>query len=110
MIIPDRGRKKWAAAFILPEHAKIIGRMYDAEYDVAQPQLEEQKVTELNDTLAEAIEFKRTIRVKYYSNNRIQVFQGDIHKYDPINRILHLSANDSIEKLFVYNILEIEPV
>jgi hypothetical protein len=97
-MINDRGRKKWAP-FLMPEHKKRIAEMYMEEYDVHQPELDEQMLEQLQETIAEAIERETEVSVTYHSNKRVHTCFGKITKVNPFMRELFLDNGEGRTKI-----------
>ncbi|WP_059040736.1 YolD-like family protein [Paenibacillus rubinfantis] len=99
-MINDRGRIKWSP-FLIPEHKKRIAQLYEAEDDVRQPELDEQHVEQLQETLSEAIEHGSAITVTYYADRRHRSIEGLIFKVDLLSGVLVLDcAGDRVRIRF----------
>ncbi|GGG17666.1 YolD-like family protein [Paenibacillus abyssi] len=90
-MIQDRGRLKWSS-FTLPEHKKMIAKMYEAEHDVKQPVIDEQRLEELQAATVHAMSKNRTVRITYHENKRFKEAVGTIAKVDQLTGMIHLDA------------------
>lgn len=89
----DRGRIKWAP-FLIPEHRKRIAQMYEEEDDIEQPELDEQMLDTLQDTIVMAVESEQVVNVQFYRNKRLNNVRGVIHKIDPYSRKIEMRSLD----------------
>jgi hypothetical protein len=101
-MINDRGRIKWQP-FLIPEHKKRISQMYVAEDDVIQPELDEQMLEQLQETIAEAIERRVEVVVTFHVNKRFRTVSGMVYKADPFSHEIILdSSGERIKIRFEY--------
>ena len=103
--IHDRGRIKWAG-FYIPEHKKVLARLYEEQNDVVQPILDEQRLEELQEVLSEAIQLNRTVRVTYYDKKRMNSAVGTITKITT-DGLLYVDAGDRPVKIPLQTITDI---
>ncbi|KJS88567.1 MAG: hypothetical protein JM58_00685 [Peptococcaceae bacterium BICA1-8] len=92
----DRGAKKWSA-MMLPEHKKLLEKMYEEQEYVKKPILDSDKCEEINAVLLLAINEGRRIRFKVYQENRFRFIEGIIKRYISSERKIKLV--DSLDKI-----------
>jgi hypothetical protein len=88
-VIRDRGAMKWTA-MMLPEHVKLLRDWTEEDQYEQKPELDEQMIEEMNTLLCEAMEDGRELVITYYGHKRHQLLIGTIHRYDELNRKLHI--------------------
>ncbi|MBM7648069.1 hypothetical protein JOC78_001009 [Bacillus ectoiniformans] len=92
-MIRDRGTIKWTA-MMLPEHVQLLREWMEKEEEEPPKELDEQKLEEMNEKAAEAMESNLAVMVIYYDHGRYRQLIGHIHYYQPHNqsfRIVDLS-------------------
>ncbi|MGO4695437.1 YolD-like family protein [Paenibacillus sp. 2TAB26] len=87
----DRGRIKWAP-FLIPQHKQRIAQLYVAEDDVKQPELDEQMLDTLQETISLALEYNREISITYHSNKRNCMVMGLVRKVDLNTQIIKIES------------------
>ncbi|QNR65323.1 YolD-like family protein [Paenibacillus peoriae] len=92
-MINDRGRIKWAP-FLIPEHRKRIAQLYEQEDDVEQPELDEQMLDTLQETIVMAVESEWVVNIQFYRSKRLNNIRGVIHKVDPVSRKIEVENLD----------------
>jgi len=109
MSIRDRGTIKWTS-LMLPEHVKMLRQHFEEDYyKVEKPELDEQKIEELNEVISEAMEFHREIEISYYEQGHIRTAKGYLHYVDALHKTLHvLNLEDSLLKLKLQDIVDIQ--
>ena len=78
----DRGNIKWSA-MMLPEHKKLLEKVYAQEEYVDKPTLSQDKCEEINRVLLLALSEKRMMRIKFYHEHTFQLIEGILTKYVP---------------------------
>lgn len=92
-MINDRGRIKWSP-FLIPEHKKRIAQLYEAEDDIQQPDLDEQMLDTLQETISSAIEYHQEVTITYHHSKRNKNICGLIRKVDPYTRMIIIDSLD----------------
>jgi hypothetical protein len=88
-MIRDRGRIKWTS-MMLPEHVKLL-RDWAKEDTYEKPkELDDQQLEQMNETLAEAMEFGQAVAITHFRNHRHELVVGNIHYWDEISQKLHV--------------------
>ncbi|KJS23203.1 MAG: hypothetical protein VR72_02060 [Clostridiaceae bacterium BRH_c20a] len=104
----DRGAKKWSA-MMLPEHKKLLEKMYQEQGNVKKPILDPDKCEEINAVLLLAINGGRQIRFKVYQENHFRFIEGVIKKYISSERKIKIIAGlDKIVFLHLEQIIDAE--
>jgi hypothetical protein len=107
MSIRDRGNKKWTA-MMLTEHGEALERFAEKTKEVEMPEVDEQKLEEMNRVLSHSLVQKRPIQVTYFQNGRFQRIRGRVVGYHPLHRELLLMDEAGNEMtLLLKNIVEI---
>lgn len=103
----DRGIIKWAPFDALVGfHGKLADMLYN-KYKKQKPEIQEDKLEEMDRTLKHAIELNHEIEVSYFVDGYTKITYGKVKKIDQINRILIL---DSYVKLNLDDILDLRDV
>jgi hypothetical protein len=93
-VIKDRGNKKWVS-LMLPEHKKLLGKFYQSQNDVKMPELDEQRLEEINATLLTAIHENRLVLVTYFKANRYHEKTGMIKSCNTLTGTVVLITEQS---------------
>jgi YolD-like protein len=99
MVNKDRGIMKWHAALLLPEHVKLHRNWQEEMNYKIKPELDEQKLEDMDLIIHEAMEYTLPVLITYFKNHNQYQTSGHIHYYDSLNREIrivslkgHLSA------------------
>lgn len=106
-MIRDRGRIKWTS-MMLPEHVKLLRDW--AKEDMYENKMEpdEQQLEVMNEVMAEAMEFGKSVAITYYSGRRYQIVIGTIHYWDEIAKKLHvIDRFDEVHQIEISNIADV---
>lgn len=100
-MIRDRGKIKWTS-MMLPEHVSLLREWAEEDSYETRNELDEQKIEEINHTIAEAMEYGANVRISYYkaSARRHESVEGCIHFCNDQARKLHIAGKDG-ETYFV---------
>jgi hypothetical protein len=105
-MIRDRGKIKWTS-LMLPEHVKMLREWAKEDQYKVKPQLDEQQLEELNETICYAMEAGDELAITSYSNNDYEVLVGRIHYYDDFEKKLRLiDAFDDVHHIAIKNIID----
>ncbi|WP_270179177.1 YolD-like family protein [Alkalihalobacillus sp. CinArs1] len=88
-MIRDRGNIKWTS-MMLPEHVKELREWKEEDRRREQPELDEQKMEEMNDTICEAMAFHQPLTFHYFKNGTKNVLTGYVHYIDQLNKELRI--------------------
>ncbi|MGI6227657.1 MAG: YolD-like family protein [Peptococcales bacterium] len=88
----DRGAIKWSA-MMLPEHKKLLEKMYEEQAWVEKPILDENKSEEINIALLLSLKEKKKVRIKFYREHSFKVMEGIVIKFLPISRKIKIDDN-----------------
>jgi hypothetical protein len=109
-MLKERGKMKWHSAAFLLEHTDSLKQFFkDYEYKT-KPELTEEKLTEINDILLEAMEFNQIINTTYYDNksHQISIVTGNLHYIDEYKQELRImDLHNSLHKLKFTNIIDV---
>ncbi|RBW68259.1 YolD-like family protein [Bacillus taeanensis] len=89
-MIHDRGAKKWKMAMMLPEHKTMLSQLYKDQDKVEKPELDQQQLEEIEQTICEAMTFNQELTSTYYKNGKFELLVGKVHFLDEMNKTLHI--------------------
>lgn len=87
MSIRDRGNIKWTA-MMLTEHKEALERLAEKTKEVAKPEVDDQKLEEMNRILCHSLVERVPVEITYFQNSSCQRIGGIIKNYHPIHREL----------------------
>lgn len=88
-MIRDRGRIKWTA-MMLPEHVKLLRDLVKEDQYEQKKDIDEQHLEEMNEIIAEAIEFDYFLEITYYHQHNYETIVGKMHDWDELAQSLHI--------------------
>jgi hypothetical protein len=106
-MIRDRGRIKWTS-MMLPEHVKLLRDWAKEDTYENKTEPDEQQLEVMNEVIAEAMEFGKSVEITYYKGRRYRLVIGMIHYWDEIAQKLHVI--DRFEKVHQIEISSIADV
>lgn len=109
MTIRDRGIKKWQG-FFMPEHTKLLSNYQNEEfYKVEKPEVDSQRMDEMNFLLLEAMEYNTELVFSYFHDGQIKRINARAHHLDYINKVIRLVDTKGVPiKLFFADVVNIE--
>jgi hypothetical protein len=93
----DRGHKKWVS-LMLPEHKKLLGKFYQGQHDVKMPELDEQRLEEINDAVKNALQEGRQVHLTYFNANRFHEVSGIIKNCNMSSGTLTLIEKSQVSR------------
>ncbi|MCF6137690.1 YolD-like family protein [Pseudalkalibacillus berkeleyi] len=107
MSIRDRGNIKWTS-MMLPEHVKLLRDWKEEERIWNRPELDEQKLEEMNEIINEAMAHNQTLSFVYFEDYDYKILIGNIHYADSFRKELRIvdEFGDRLD-LKLQNILDI---
>jgi hypothetical protein len=87
--IRDRGNIKWTA-MMLPEHVKLLRDWKEEDRIQQKPELDEQKLEEMNEMIHWAMASNRTLSFVHFEDDEYKILIGNIHYADPIQHLLRI--------------------
>ncbi|WP_379967359.1 YolD-like family protein [Ectobacillus sp. sgz5001026] len=109
MQISERGMKKWAAFQAIAPQFEGVKRMIQEQKKGARPILDEDKMDEINRTLAEAYNRKLAIVVTYYSDGHLYLYEGLLENISTIYRCIEVKTIHGEEHTVPYiDIVDVE--
>jgi len=88
-MIRDRGNIKWTS-MMLPEHVKLLRDWSEEDTYQEKPELDEQQLEQLNETICQAMEEHTELVFTYYKNHFLHTCTGYVHYIDPIQHTLRI--------------------
>ncbi|MYL32825.1 YolD-like family protein [Pontibacillus yanchengensis] len=82
MTLRDRGNIKWTS-LMLPEHVQILKDMWKEDDLQTAPELDEQALQQLNETIQSAYEEQLTIILHIFSDGSFHEYTGRIEQLLP---------------------------
>lgn len=110
MTIHDRGSIKWTA-MMLTEHKDRLEKWAKETREITKPQLDEQKLEEMNYLLCLSLVEKTPLLITYFHNKKFISLKGIIHDYHPLNKEVFLKNEEGdILTLILSDIIDINQV
>lgn len=103
----DRGSIKWTA-MMLPEHVKEIRDWFNSDNDIPVPEYDEFSLNAFADDLNIAYQARSIVRVIYWVNKRLAVYEGEILELFPNEQAIKLKSKDNISKLKLKYIIKVD--
>ncbi|WP_096201094.1 YolD-like family protein [Bacillus sp. FJAT-45350] len=88
-MLRDRGTIKWTA-MMLPEHVSLLRELKEKMKRKEKPELDPQKLEEMNETILMAIENKSSVAITYYHQYDFHCLIGTIARIDGVNKRIHI--------------------
>jgi hypothetical protein len=106
-VIRDRGNIKWTA-MMLPEHVELLREWKKEDAYQTQPELDEQRLEEMNELICEAMEFHDHLKFTYHHNRQLNYLTGHIHYIDEVNGELRIvDEQETIHRIKVSKIVDL---
>jgi len=104
-VLRDRGTMKWTA-MMLPEHVKLLRDWAKEDFFEEKPELDEQRLEELNEQLSQSL--AQSCTISFYRNKQVVTITGKVKKLNPYARTVEVITRDgkgvSIEMDFIIDI------
>lgn len=94
-MIKDRGNIKWSS-LMLVDHKEKLKELFSGENDLPRPELDEQKLEEMNLLLDKSIHENTPISIVCYQDKRYHSLQGRVKSYDPVKKELVLITSEGV--------------
>ena len=91
--IKDRGTIKWTS-IMLPEHVKMLDKIFNEPEKKNKPVLDEQEIQEINMKIHQGIHQNKTISITYYKNHDYKTVSGKLQKVDVMNKYIQLKDKE----------------
>lgn len=104
-MINDRGLKKFRTVALQPGLLSNIRRYYEEQEYIQKPELDEQQLEYLNETICESMENHSEVTITFFNKNRLEMILGTIHHFDEIRRILRV-----IDKFNDYQLIKLDDI
>ncbi|MFC4387536.1 YolD-like family protein [Gracilibacillus marinus] len=95
-----------SSRMMLPEHVEVLMEHDRRRDEVEKPIVAEDKWTEIQYTIQEALQFNKEVTVTFYANRRIKHASGTILKIN--NDRLDLDVADGIDWIKMEDLLDVE--
>ncbi len=107
-MIKDRGNKKWTS-LMLTEHRRALKKFKKSQQYKEKPELDGQKLEEMDYTLKKALALKVMVKIIYFENKDYKTFIGNIKKcLKEEKKIIFKEASGREKLLDMNNILQME--
>lgn len=109
-MIRDRGNIKWTA-IMLPEHVAAVKQEVINLEKVNQPILDEDRLTEIEMLIHEAMEYNLQLEFKLFKKGYIESIIGHTHFIDYIKKEFRIKdKNDLIHNVSFQKIVDVQKV
>ncbi|MGO4888393.1 YolD-like family protein [Anaerobacillus sp. MEB173] len=106
-MIRDRGNIKWTA-MMLPEHVEMLKTLEEKTVYKTKPIVDEQQLTEMNETLCEAMAENQSLYFTYFQHHNYHVLVGKVHDFDQVNEKLRIKDYfEHVHILDIKNVIDI---
>ncbi|KGP71193.1 YolD-like family protein [Pontibacillus yanchengensis] len=99
MTLRDRGTIKWTS-LMLPEHVQILKDMWNEDELQTAPELDEQALQELNETIQYAYKEQITITLHTFSDGSFHDYTGKIEHLIPHEQRIKFRTTENHQHLF----------
>lgn len=106
MKVQDRGTMKWVS-LMLPEHVEQLNEVF-IEYK-EKPSLDEQKMSEIDQTLKYAIKYRAPLEMTYFYSGEFRKVISRLEKIDQWRGFILLKNEDG-QKISLTNIIDAQLV
>lgn len=102
---------KWESSkMMMPEHVEMLNKLWEEENDIEKPILSEDQLQELNQTIADACEYRTTVDLQYHKNKRMHVATGTIENMRPQQKQILVETEDGLDYLSFDEIVDVSVV
>lgn len=109
-MIRDRGNKKWTA-LMLPEHVAAVKQEVINLNKVEQPILDEDRLTEIEMLIHEAMEYNLILKFSVFKNGFIDSIIGQTHFIDYIKKEFRIQdKHEKIHFISFHKIVDVQKV
>jgi hypothetical protein len=81
-MINDRGAKKWATSFMLPEHVAMLSKMVEEQKLVEKPILDEQEFEQIGMVIMDSLNHTLPVKVTYWQDGKFKIRTGIVDSVD----------------------------
>lgn len=92
MAIRDRGKIKWAAAFLQPEQAKMQRDFWIDTERIRKPIIDEQEAEEFDLRIIYSMEYNHLVKLTVWEEGFTRDIYGRVHSVDPITHELRIEV------------------
>lgn len=94
MTIRDRGKIKWAAAYLQPEQAKMQRDFWRDTERRRKPIIDEHEAEEFDLRIAYATEYNHAVKLTIWEDGFTHYMTGRVHHINPITHELRIEIKD----------------
>ncbi|MEK3993039.1 YolD-like family protein [Robertmurraya sp. FSL R5-0851] len=107
-MLRDRGLMKYRPVAFMPEQIASIKQMYKEQDDVKMPELDEQHLEKLDQTICNCMEFNLEATVTFYKKARYEITKGTIHYMNEYSKYIRVvDSFDQWTQIELKNIIDI---
>ncbi|MFF2450818.1 YolD-like family protein [Neobacillus sp. NPDC058068] len=92
MAIRDRGKIKWAAAYLQPEQAKMQRDFWLDTERIRMPIIDEHEREEFDLRIIYSMEYNHSVKLKVWNDGFTHNINGRVHYVDPITHELRIEV------------------
>jgi hypothetical protein len=109
-VINDRGNIKWTA-MMLPEHVELLREWQKEDKYQVSPELDEQRLEEMNEIIQEAMAFHEYLSFTYHENRDVHQITGHVHYVDEVKGELRImDQQETIHRVKLNKITDVRVV
>jgi hypothetical protein len=92
MVIRDRGKIKWAAAYLQPEQAKMRRDFWLDTERIRKPIIDEHQAEEFDLRIIYSMEYNHSVKLSVWNDGYTHNINGRVHYLDPITHELRIEV------------------
>lgn len=105
----DRGMMRWVPFSAIKEQFEGLNELYEKQYEVPMPVLDEQKLELINEIVCCAMAENKQVSISYQKQNKSILEVGYIHYYDMIcNELRFRNQYDNVFYIKVNQVTDIK--
>ncbi|MDM5338502.1 YolD-like family protein [Fictibacillus enclensis] len=106
-MLRDRGTLKWQGMF-MPEHVKLLREMDWDNKKKTKPELDEQQLELMEETICEAMAENINLCFTYFSQGDFHLLIGKVHYIDPYKKELRIvDFYDEVHKINFSDLMDV---
>lgn len=107
-MIKDRGNIKWSS-LMLTEHREKLRQMIARNEEQEMPEIDEQKLIEMNRYLKESLTKNISLIITYYHDKKFYSLKGKVKEHKPVEKeIIFTTIKGEYKKISLSKIIEVK--
>lgn len=99
-MIRDRGKMKWAGAFFMPEHSKMLKQLKNDYVKQKKPVLDEQELEEIGFIIMDSLNYTLPIQLTVWEEGIFKEHSGIVFKVNLLEKYIIFETDD--ENLYIF--------